>query len=292
MRDPLARWCKDNCSVHPDTFKLRTNEGGRDASVLWPWDLLHLLWSNGKLLEWVHDPEEQAPARVKEFWAHVRHLPFFKDLKLRDPSKTIPISWHVDGVKVYRTQKAWVYSFASCIRKGCSLHTKLLTCLFRETHMKKPDTHDDVGMLIAYIMSVLQTGCYPHYDAFGEPFKAGTRERDIAGHEFAGGWAFAFAAFKADLEARVMVHKYARNWAADFICEHCPASKKDPFDYRDFSDNAGYLECQFDHQQYLMLASLGRASVWTHVRGWHKDRNVEDFWMQLCFAGVPFCVWV
>ena len=276
MRDPFARWLKDNCVVQPSTFPLRTTDGVRDASVLWPWDLLHLLWSTGKLLAWVHEPEEEAPSRVTEYWQHMQRLPFYKDLKLTNPSKTIPISWHVDGVKVYRTQKAWVYSCASCIRKGCSLDSKLLTCLFRDSHMLKPDTHDDVGMLIAYIMCVLETGRYPDRDPCGQRFKRGTREHGLAGHEFAGGWTFAFAAFKADLEARVMVHKYNRNWASDFICEHCPAGKKDPFNYRDFSDNAGYMECQFDHQQYLMLAPLGKTSVWTNVRGWHKDRNVED----------------
>ena len=169
-----------------------------------------------------------------------------------DHHRTIPLAWHMDGVKVYKTHKAYVYSFSSLIRKGPSLDTKCLTLLVRDGDLVKPHTHNDIGILIGYIMKVLSTGNFPTTNERGEPFKGGTLEASRAGQPFAGGWRCAFAAFKADLEARV-VHQLTRNWASDSICEHCLASKNEEFSYGDFSDNAAYLECMFDHNQFLML---------------------------------------
>lgn len=228
-------------------------------------------------MAWIHEPGDQASFRCCEYWDHVGHLPFYKELGLErsDHSKTIPIAWHMDGVKVYKTHKAYVYSFSSLIRKGPSLDTKCLLLLVRDGDLVKPHTHNDIGILIGYIMKVLQTGKFPSTNERGEPFKTGSREATRAEQPFAGGWKCAFSAFKADLEARVMVHQLARNWAADSICEHCLASKTTDFSYGDFTDNAAYLDVMFDHHQFLLLNPPHRQSTWTNVRGWDKDRNLD-----------------
>lgn len=251
-----------------------------DTGIIWPWDILHFFWTSDghkRLLSWIHDPGEQAPLRCKEYWEHVQHLPFFEKLQMErsDHHRTIPLAWHMDGVKVYKTHKAYVYSFSSLIRKGPSLDTKCLTLLVRDGDLVKPHTHNDIGILIGYIMKVLSTGNFPTTNERGEPFKGGTLEASRAGQPFAGGWRCAFAAFKADLEARVMVHQLTRNWASDSICEHCLASKNEEFSYGDFSDNAAYLECMFDHNQFLMLNPPHRQSTWIQVQGWDKDRNLD-----------------
>ena len=142
--------------------------------------------------------------------------------------------------------------------------------------MIKPATHDDVGYLIGWIMKVLQSGTYPMTDVSGKEWPKGSAARACAGKQFAGGWRCAFAAFKADLEARVIVHKLVRNWASNSICEHCLASKKPPLLYTNFRDDAPFLGHIFTHEEFLMLNPAGRQSAWTSVRGWDKDRNLDD----------------
>ena len=284
----ILRWCRDNCSIQPTTAPLALAGGIADIGVIWPWDILSWLWDSPEhqsLLTWIHDPPEEAVQRVDEYWSKLSHLPFYADLALEDPSSTVPISWHVDGVKVYKTQKAWVYSFASSIRKGPSIDTKLLFLLFRDSQMVKPLTHDSVAMHIAYAMRVLETGRFPDKDHHGQPFPEGSREANRIGAHIAGGWRFAFSAFKADLEARVMVHKLVRNWASDSICEHCLASKLPSFGYGDFSNNAAYFECMFGHREFLLLNPANKQSSWIHVKGWHKDRNVEEACLHIVALG-------
>ena len=162
-------------------------------------------------------------------------------------------------------------------RKGRSIDTKMLTLLFREHDQSKPGTHDDVGTIIGWIMDVLRTGRFPLKDMRGKNFPRGSVEYSRAGHEYAGGWKCAFAAFKADLEARVQVHKLVRNWASNSICEHCLASKKLPaLHYANFRDDAPFLEHIFTHEEFLLLNPAHRQSTWTCVRGWDKDRNLDE----------------
>ena len=209
----------------------------------------------------------------------MQHLEFYQKLGLRkeDWPHCIPLSWHVDGVKVYRSQKAWVYSFGCCTRKGASIDTKLLFLLFREQHMVKPATHDDVGTLIAYVQQVLMTGMYPDTQWNGSPWPKNSR----AGKPFAGGWRAYFAAFKSNLEARALVHKMVRYWNSNSICEHCLASKLPQLSYGDFTDGAAYMQYMLSHDEFLELNPADRQSTWTAVPGWTKDRNLE----------VP-CTWI
>ena len=224
----------------------------------------------------MHDPPEEASFRVKEYWEKLAHLPCYHDLNLREPENTVPISWHCDGVKVYKTQKCWVYSFASCIRKGPSLESKMMFMLFRENEHVKGKTHDSVARLIAYSMRVMMTGLFPAKDCDGNPWPEGSPQARRSNTPFAGEWKFAFSTFKADLEARVACHKLVRNYASNSICEHCLASKLDNgFQYGDFSDRAAYLECMFTHEQFVLLNPPDKQSVWLDVPGWHKDRNVD-----------------
>ena len=224
------------------------------------------LATQGKLRAWAVDESSELEFRINEYWSYLSHMPFYEDLDLKDPESTIPISWHCDGVKVFKTHKCWVYSFSSCIRKGPSLDTKLLFLDIRDTLLVKPPTHDAVGKLIGYCMDVLMTGNFPQKDYEGRDFPADSLEARRAGLPFASGFKAAFAAFKADLEARVMIHKLVRNWSADSICEHYLASKlPNGFNYGDFSNNAAYFECLFSHSEFLWLNPPTKQSSWVHV---------------------------
>lgn len=272
----LLRWCRDHCAIHPGRVWLHNRMNG----VLWPWDIIaHMRNTPGheEFFHWLHDPPTEGSQRCLEYWDHVSGLPFYEKLNITNPGMTVPLSWHMDGVKVYKTQKVWAYSFASAIKKGASIHSKSLFLLFRDNVMVKPHTHNAVGKLIGYVMDILASGEYPAKDSEGKSFPPESLEGQRAGSYFAGGWRLAFACFKADLEGRVLVHQLVRNWASDSICERCLASKHpNGFSYGDFSNKAGYFECMLSHEQFLMLQPVDKVSAWTNVRGWDITRNLDE----------------
>lgn len=201
---------------------------------------------------------------------------FTTSLDLSQPSKTIPIVWHTDGVKIYKNQKIWIYSYSSMVRqKGNSLENKAVLAIIRDNLLSKPHTHDGMAKVIAWVCKTLQTGKYPVADWLGRAWPQGSRERALAGKNFTREcWRCCFSAFKGDLEARVQVHKLVRNYMANMICEHCPAGKL--LNYADFRGNAPWSAVRFSHQQFLDLNPPNRQSAWINVPGWRKERNLED----------------
>ena len=250
----------------------------KDTAVIWPWDFFDYLNSSGKFLQWVSDDPSQASARTTEYWEHCEGLDFFPRLGLspNEYSSCVPLFFHTDGVKIYKNQKAWVYSLSSTCRKGTSMSTKLAFLIMRENMVIKGKSHDAVGKLIGYMVDVMMTGCFPSVDHEGNVFPQGSPQSQRAGAPFASGWSMAFAGFKGDWEARVIVHKLTRYYRTTFICEHCMASYKPEFTFADFRLNANSQSKRFTHREFLMLGPPDDQSSWTHVRGWTKDRNLED----------------
>ena len=194
----------------------------------------------------------------------------------------------MDGVKVYRTQKAWIYSYSSALSKGPVLQSKMVLAVVREATLAKPKTHDQMGKVIGWICECLQRGIYPSSDFRGKPFETGSQAARKAGSEIIPGWRFCFSGFKGDLEARVVIHKFPRNYMANAICEHCPAGRKSCF-FQDFRPQAPYRSLMFTHAHYLMMTPEHKLSSWLHVPGWTKDRNLEDLQL-FCFLVVGFVV--
>lgn len=199
-----------------------------------------------------------------------------KSLGLSQPDKTVPLVWHADGVKIYKNQKIWVYSYSSMVRKkGDSFENKTVLAIIRDAALAKPQTHDTMAKIIAYICKTLQTGKYPLLDWTGNAWAPDSMEFKRAGQYFtADGWRCCFSAFKGDLEARVQIHKMIRNYMANMICEHCPAGKL--LNYADFRKNAPWASVRFSHQEFLDLNPPNRQSAWVEVPGWRKERNLED----------------
>ncbi|CAE7602568.1 unnamed protein product [Symbiodinium microadriaticum] len=207
----------------------------------------------------------------REYWTRLGHEESVKLLDLKDPARTFPIFWHADGVRVYKHQKCWVYSYSCALKKGPSLSSKLLLLLVRETLLVKPKTHDRIGEVVGWIQRVLQAGKYPDKDINGQAWPVGSREEGLANLDFAGGYKCAFSAFKGDWEARVLIHKLQRSYNHTNICEHCPACKSNTaFNYRNFSPDAAYLDVPFTHAQYLVMTPQEFHSSWLNVPGWTK----------------------
>lgn len=284
----------------------------RTIPILWPWDMIHWRDNIDKLGDWIADKPEKAflkcleaglklvlicmvffgelgdggmltlsyvgPAfagALQDYWRHVQDEPFTADLDLSQPSRTIPLVFHVDGVKVFKNQKVWVYSYSSMVRKkGNSLENKMVLAIIRDSMLAKPHTHDAMANVIAWVCATLSTGRFPLCDWKGAPWATSSIASRMAGQPFTrDGWRCEFAAFKGDLEARVMIHKMIRNYMANMICEHCPAGKL--LNFADFRKNAPWALVRFSHQELLDLNPAHRQSQWTKVRGWRKERNLE-----------------
>lgn len=196
--------------------------------------------------------------------------------------------WHCDGVKIFKSQKAWIYSYSSIIKKKHdSLANKMVFVVVRDSALVKFKTHDSIAHLVAYACKTLATGCYPLLDENGTPFAENTLEASRAGQSFTrDGWRACFCGFKSDLEARVQVHKMTRNYMANSICEHCCAGRD--MSYADFTSNAAWKLCRFSHEQFLMMNPAERQSAWVEVPGWRKDRNLEDL-LHTLHLGVACC---
>ena len=172
--------------------------------------------------------------------------------------------WHVDGVRIFKQQKAWVYSFSSATRKGPSLQTKFVFLVVRDNVTLKRETHYAIASHIAWCQRVLLTGNFPSSDADGNEWQGNTLRSCQAGLPFADGWCCQFAAFKGDMEARVAIHRLSRNWMSNWICEHDFAGKHNLL-FTDFSDNATWWETTLTHEQFCMLNGPGYQSPWLQV---------------------------
>ena len=255
--------------------------------VLYPWDILHLLDQQNRLEAFIAG-SSNARERVELFWKQCQRqrLPFIEDLDLSQPKLTIPLCFHCDGVKIYRNQKMFVFSFASSTCKGPTLSTKMVFAVLREAEAVKGETLDDLAHFIGYCLEFLAKGIYPDRDERGRRFRPGTADASRAGTPFTkDGWRACFAAFKADWEGKIQVHKFLRNYNSRNICEHCFASVDGPFAYSNFSPQAPYRDTYLSHDQYVMLEPANRLSAWQCVPGWRKERNCEDL-LHLVHQGV------
>ena len=246
--------------------------------ILWPWDVLRVLYQQNQLEHWIADEPERAGVMTAEYWHHSKHLEFFERLNLQesDFGSCIPLFFHVDAVRVYKNQKLWVYSLASAVRKGPSIKTKIIFALVRDTMLIKDDTHHALGKIVGYITKTLKSGCFPSLDYSGKAFRVGSKEALRAGTRYAGPWFGAFSAFKGDWEARRDIHRMQRHYNATWICEHCLASRQDAFTFGDFREEAACLRVRFSHEDFLMLNNPSKQSSCVCVEGWTKDRNLED----------------
>ena len=233
---------------------------------------------------WIYNYPCSFHTCAQDYWNHVQDEDFIQSLDLSQPERTVPLVFHIDGVKIYKNQKIWVYSYSSMLRKrGNSLENKVVLAIIRDSLLAKPQTHDAMAEVIAWICKTLQTGRYPLTDWKGNEWPEGSRERSNAGEQFTqDGWRFCFSAFKGDLEARVQVHKMVRNYMANMICEHCPAGKV--LSYADFRQDAPWSHVRFTHQQFLDLNPPHRQSAWVLVPGWRKERNLEDKQLKYLFS--------
>ena len=268
----FGRWYSGIAEIPAGFVELPLNISDPDGKVsakmhptAWPWDALNWLYRTDKLFSWASNDTDRVHEECDAYWRKLAKESM--DVKGPDARMTFPLNWHADGVRVYKQQKCWVYSYSCALKKGPSLSSKLMLLLVREPLLRKPDTHDAIGKVIGWIQRVLQTGLFPPTDFMGSAWPPDSLEAARANLPFAGGYKCAFSAFKGDWEARAVIHKLQRSYNHNNICEHCPASKLDNgFNYRDFSLNAPYLDVQFKCYPTLRDAFFGGLELGLETR--------------------------
>ena len=214
----------------------------------------------------------------QDFWNHVKDEDFVQSLDLSQPSKTIPLAFHVDGVKVYKNQKVWVYSYSSMVRKrGNSLENKTVLAIVRDSMLAKPHAHDAMARVIAFICKTLSTGLYPLCDWKGNPWPSNSREHALAGtplHVMMDGAVHLRLSRGTWKLESWFTRWFETTWQIWFVniarLENCWAMLTS-------GRNAPWTSVRFSHQEFLDLNPPNRQSAWTNIPGWTKDRNLEDW---------------
>ena len=197
--------------------------------------------------------------------------------------RVIPVAYHSDGVEVYDGTEFHVFSWSSLLaNKGDILDHKLLVCCIEENLLVKDKTFAELIFFFHWNNVVLESGEHPSADHLGKAFEPGSRRARLAGKPIAGdsvdqSWRCSFSAIFADLKEKVKINKFVRNYAANFCCEFCLASKSllttNAFDFR---PEAGHRQHLTSHRHYLLTTSPGDLSPWSIFRNWDITRNKFD----------------
>ena len=84
--------------------------------------------------------------------------------------------------------------------------------------MVPTNTDEQCVLYLKWNIDVLLSGQFPSHDHLGNPLTGRRAERR---GELAGGWRAAFVGHTADCKEKVRMHRLARNWACNFLCEKC-----------------------------------------------------------------------
>ena len=195
--------------------------------------------------------------------------------------RAVPLTFHQDGVEMFRDVEVNVWSWASALTLGNDLETKFPLCLVWEEDMPtkklRYDANKVVRRYIDYCLQALESGVWPDVGFYGEPLRGSRRK---AGELLCGGeWQALFAGWKGDGKARKVENNFNRGWDSTFICFECAAAA--PFKtappqlhYTHVGPDAPWRLTRICHEMYMRTDG---SSPWALVRGWHLQLVYRDF---------------
>lgn len=134
--------------------------------------------------------------------------------------------------------------------------------------------------------NTLVQGKWPRVDAFGEAWPEGSWRAKKAGEELALGWRATFSAWKGDCKAKCEIHRLARSYHSNWLCERCAASKVNaPTLYTNFNSNAIWRIATYTKESYLATTAPRDRTPWIQVRGFDFSRCLDDV-MHILHLGV------
>ena len=178
--------------------------------------------------------------------------------------KTIPFSFHGDGVPVLQVGKSGsksvdVYSLQSLLNTtGSSDFSKILiTMVF--TANRADGTETEIWRVLLWSLHWMAMGKWPQVDWNFKEWPQDSPEAQLVGRPLAGGYCGVLYTIKADLDFLAKVLKL-RHYNAHEPCELCPAHR-DAADrgglYNNFSDDARWMESLYDVPGWLKIHEDG-----------------------------------
>ena len=164
-------------------------------------------------------------------------------------SKTVPIALHGDGTPVAGIGKSWtrmmdIYSWSSCLVKGCTLDiTFLIYAVFIQLLSKA--SMDVVWKLLCWSFGVLASGVWPHEDAHGckySEFAPYSLDAARAGTPLAKGFRAVLFVIRGDLDYFANCLKLNHH-TSNRPCSWCPAFSMDgdPMHWAEFRPDVSHV---------------------------------------------------
>lgn len=261
-------------------------------------EMFHTLFLNGAQFE-VSMLGAGGHGSVSTFWQNLSQEEWDTPhhvLELSDRAAFVPVNHHNDGAAVnnYTEMQSWTWS--SQLVKGDSWDTKFLYAWLPYEYMSTPEwkkiVHRELCNFVQWCHEAGESGRFPLTGYYGEQFPDKSYRSQMRGQLLAGGWKFAFFAWKGDRKARKETHQFETGTGSAFVCDVCLAcqgfKKGVPrLFYGNCNPSAPWLQTFVPHDLYLRRTPILWQSPWRVVKGWTIHRNAMDIMHDL-YLGCGF----
>ena len=207
-----------------------------DIAIFLPHEMLSYLYTEERL-----DFEKKFlgkdPASLAKFWAELIKR---DDPRLRNhpmvsqpdwKSRSIPISWHGDGVAAISAGKPHaktyeVYSFSGLLAKGNSLESKIYVFGYLGENSLGQESLFPIWRKIVWSFFWAAQGRWPTHDENGRKYESDTLEGRRANTHLAGGYFLSIYVFKQDMEHLAGHYGLADYRTSDRLCPWCACTRK------------------------------------------------------------------
>ena len=197
------------------------------------------------------------------FWTQHVQLPVEKQ------KDVIPISWHSDGVIVFKFGEMTVWSWSSPLVRGDALNTKHIACVL-PTSLVSSYTESQVVAVLSWSLKSMMVGKYPESNHLGKTWLdiSDQSRANLGGKNLRGRFLAVHLFWKGDHKERKRVHELTRSWQHNYVCERDLASKViQELTYGDASSTAGWRLTAFgSHLDHTSTSPWKQISTFSHAR--------------------------
>jgi hypothetical protein len=227
------------------------------------------------------------PNGLQHFWDRMGEaVPHFWDnncgLQSSLQNMCVPISFHSDGVVIFKYGEMTIWSWSCPIVRGEALHTKHVVCVV-PTSLLAPNTEAEIVQILAWSLMSLKHGVFPSenhlgsdWDSVGDNFR-----HNLSGKQLAANYRGIFMFWKGDHKERKRVHQLQRSWQSNYICERDMAAKHvTELSFGDTTATAGWRLTSFG--PHLDTVTL---SPWKLIPTFSHERVLDDL-MHILYLGI------
>ena len=209
---------------------------------------------------------------LQRFWQQCKYTPALKDQSFsKNPAKCIPIAIHGDEVPVAGRGKCYckfsiVWSWFGLAASMLPTRESLMLiwcCNPQQFEAGELGTLDCFWKAVAWSMTILFTGRWPHRDWRGVNYAVGTKEYKRAGEFLANGYHCQLLSLCGDLD---YTNKYlgTPHWGSTKRpCNLCLAESQGARTWKDFRDSAPWRETILTASQWRIHADNRNCAIFT-----------------------------